>query len=70
MYNFAPSCTGASRPVVGGRIAPGDNFGSLSTRADAAGIAPNGDRTWPRRNRPMHAVPDAPENPAKRTKFG
>lgn len=29
VYNFVPSCTGASRPVVGGRIAPGDNFHSV-----------------------------------------
>ena len=28
IYNFVPSCTGASRPVVGGRIAPGENFHS------------------------------------------
>ena len=28
VYNFVPSCTGASRPVVGGRIAPGENFHS------------------------------------------
>jgi len=35
VYNFVPSCTGASRPVVGGRIAPGENFHSarLSTTA-------------------------------------
>lgn len=25
-YNFIPSCTGAPRAVVGGKIAPGDNF--------------------------------------------
>ena len=30
VYNFVPSCTGASRPVVGGRIAPGDNFHSIN----------------------------------------
>jgi len=30
VYNFVPSCTGASRPVVGGRIAPGHNFHSVS----------------------------------------
>lgn len=29
IYNFVPSCTGASRPVVGGRIAPGENFHSV-----------------------------------------
>jgi len=29
VYNFVPSCTGASRPVVGGRIAPGNNFHSV-----------------------------------------
>lgn len=29
VYNFVPSCTGAARPVVGGRIAPGENFHSL-----------------------------------------
>ena len=29
VYNFVPSCTGASRPVVGGRIAPGENFHSV-----------------------------------------
>ena len=29
IYNFVPSCTGASRPVVGGRIAPGANFHSV-----------------------------------------
>ena len=27
--NFVPSCTGASRPVAGGRIAPGENFHSV-----------------------------------------
>lgn len=30
MYNFVPSCTGATRSVVGGRIAPGENFLSVS----------------------------------------
>ena len=29
VYNFVPSCTGAARPVVGGRIAPGNNFHSV-----------------------------------------
>jgi anhydro-N-acetylmuramic acid kinase len=29
LYNFVPSCTGAVRPVVGGRIAPGENFHSV-----------------------------------------
>lgn len=29
VYNFVPSCTGAARHVVGGRIAPGDNFHSV-----------------------------------------
>ena len=29
VYNFVPSCTGAARPVVGGRIAPGENFHSM-----------------------------------------
>jgi anhydro-N-acetylmuramic acid kinase len=29
VYNFVPSCTGAERPVVGGRIAPGENFHSV-----------------------------------------
>lgn len=29
VYNFVPSCTGAVRPVVGGRIAPGENFHSV-----------------------------------------
>ena len=29
VYNFVPTCTGASRPVVGGRIAPGQNFHSV-----------------------------------------
>jgi len=29
-YNFVPSCTGASRWVVGGKIAPGDNFKSVA----------------------------------------
>ena len=28
-YNFVPSCTGASYPVVGGRLAPGQNFKSF-----------------------------------------
>lgn len=28
-HNFVPSCTGASRPVVGGRIAPGNNYADL-----------------------------------------
>lgn len=28
VYNFVPSCTGAVRHVVGGRIAPGENFHS------------------------------------------
>jgi len=26
IYNFVPSCTGARYPVVGGKIAPGENF--------------------------------------------
>eukprot|EP00658_Telonema_sp_P-2_P012159 TRINITY_DN14631_c0_g1_i4.p1 TRINITY_DN14631_c0_g1~~TRINITY_DN14631_c0_g1_i4.p1 ORF type:complete len:457 (-),score=117.38 TRINITY_DN14631_c0_g1_i4:277-1647(-) len=30
LYNFVPSCTGASRRVVGGRIAPGENFKSVA----------------------------------------
>jgi anhydro-N-acetylmuramic acid kinase len=30
MFNFVPSCTGASHPVVGGKIAPGQNFHSLA----------------------------------------
>ena len=29
VYNFVPSCTGATRKVVGGRIAPGENFHSV-----------------------------------------
>jgi len=29
VYNFVPTCTGASRPVVGGKIAPGENFHSV-----------------------------------------
>jgi anhydro-N-acetylmuramic acid kinase len=29
VYNFVPSCTGAERPVVGGRIAPGENMHSV-----------------------------------------
>ena len=29
IYNFVPSCTGATRRVVGGRIAPGENFHSV-----------------------------------------
>jgi anhydro-N-acetylmuramic acid kinase len=29
VYNFVPSCTGASRHVVGGRIAPGENMHSV-----------------------------------------
>ena len=29
IYNFVPSCTGAPKPVVGGKIAPGDNFRDL-----------------------------------------
>jgi len=29
LYNFQPSCTGAARPVVGGKIAPGENFRDL-----------------------------------------
>lgn len=28
-YNFVPSCTGASKHVVGGKIAPGDNYHSV-----------------------------------------
>jgi anhydro-N-acetylmuramic acid kinase len=28
-YNFVPACTGASKPVVGGKMAPGDNFRSI-----------------------------------------
>ena len=28
-YNFVPSCTGASRHVVGGKIAPGENYHSV-----------------------------------------
>lgn len=31
-YNFVPSCTGASRHVVGGRIAPGENFHSVTLK--------------------------------------
>jgi anhydro-N-acetylmuramic acid kinase len=30
LYNFVPSCTGASRHVVGGKICPGDNWGQLT----------------------------------------
>jgi hypothetical protein len=29
IYNYVPSCTGALRPVVGGKIAPGENFHSV-----------------------------------------
>eukprot|EP00927_Polykrikos_kofoidii_P048433 TRINITY_DN42704_c0_g1_i1.p2 TRINITY_DN42704_c0_g1~~TRINITY_DN42704_c0_g1_i1.p2 ORF type:complete len:203 (+),score=30.46 TRINITY_DN42704_c0_g1_i1:1140-1748(+) len=29
VYNFVPSCTGAARPVVGGRMAPGENYHSI-----------------------------------------
>lgn len=29
VYSFVPSCTGAVRPVVSGKIAPGDNFHSI-----------------------------------------
>lgn len=29
-YNFIPSCTGAKRHVVGGKIAPGENFKSVA----------------------------------------
>lgn len=29
VYNFVPSCTGASKQVVGGKICPGDNFHSV-----------------------------------------
>ena len=29
MFNFVPSCTGAERPVVGGKFAPGENFAAL-----------------------------------------
>ena len=29
MFNFVPSCTGAARPVVGGKFAPGENFAAL-----------------------------------------
>lgn len=29
LYNFQPNCTGAARPVVGGKIAPGDNYRAL-----------------------------------------
>lgn len=29
LYNFVPSCTGASHPVVGGKICPGNNFSSI-----------------------------------------
>ena len=32
VYNFVPSCTGAARPVVGGRIAPGNNMHSIRLR--------------------------------------
>ena len=32
MFNFQPSCTGAAWPVVGGKIAPGDNFHALMNR--------------------------------------
>ena len=30
LFNFVPSCTGADRPVVGGKIAPGNNFTTLA----------------------------------------
>jgi anhydro-N-acetylmuramic acid kinase len=30
LYNFVPSCTGANRHVVGGRMAPGNNFAGIS----------------------------------------
>lgn len=29
LYNFIPSCTGASSHVIGGKICPGDNYSSL-----------------------------------------
>jgi anhydro-N-acetylmuramic acid kinase len=29
IYSFVPSCTGAVRPVVSGKVAPGDNFHSI-----------------------------------------
>jgi len=29
IYNFVPSCTGANYPVVGGKVAPGENFKQL-----------------------------------------
>jgi anhydro-N-acetylmuramic acid kinase len=32
IYNFVPSCTGASRPVVGGKIAPGENFHEIALK--------------------------------------
>ena len=35
VYNFVPSCTGAARPVVGGRIAPGENFHSVKLQGVA-----------------------------------
>jgi 1,6-anhydro-N-acetylmuramate kinase len=30
LNNFVPSCTGANYPVVGGKVAPGKNFNSIS----------------------------------------
>ena len=32
LHNFVPSCTGADRPVIGGKICPSDNFGALQLR--------------------------------------
>jgi 1,6-anhydro-N-acetylmuramate kinase len=32
VYNFVPSCTGGKQLVVGGKIAPGANFGKLMAR--------------------------------------
>lgn len=32
LYNFVPQCTGAKYPVVGGKIAPGKNFGNITLK--------------------------------------
>ncbi len=33
LHNFVPACTGASRPVIGGKICPGDNFAAVELSA-------------------------------------
>jgi len=64
IYNFVPSCTGAARKVVGGRIAPGENFGGVVLQP-SKGTSRTGEPlpTWPRKNGPLHGTEGTPHNP-------